>query len=132
MMFRQTKSKVPTDFTSSNSCCAQASKHSLRYLCKLGTQISHLCLQAAFLIQNSIEFCFASMEEDFKILNATLSNRQICIFLFVAETNKSYHIYTWVHTHTWRILRLQLQMFWYTVIVPAGGSGVICNYSYLK
>lgn len=71
----------------------------LQYLSKLGTQISHLCLQAAFLIQDSIEFCFASMEEYFKILNATLSNRQICIFLFVAETNKSY-LYLHISAHT--------------------------------
>lgn len=68
--------------------CAEAREHSLSYLSKLGTQISHLCFQTAFLIQDSIEFCFTSMEENFQILDATLSHRQICIFLLVAGKKK--------------------------------------------
>lgn len=95
-------------FTRNNLSRAEG-KHSLPYLCKLGTQISHLCFQSAFLIQDSIEFCFASMEQHFKILNATLSHRQICIFLFVAETNKIY-LYLHMDAHTLRIPWLQLQI----------------------
>lgn len=68
--------------------CAEAREHSLPYLSKLGTQISHLCFQTAFLIQDSIEFCLTSMEENFQILDTTLSHRQICIFLLVAGKTK--------------------------------------------
>lgn len=87
--------------------CAEAREHSLSYLSKLGTQISHLCFQTAFLIQDSIEFCFTSMEENFQILDATLSHRQICIFLLVAgkkKKKKVHYIYAWVHTHPEHIL----------------------------
>lgn len=94
--------------------CAEAREHSLSYLSKLGTQISHLCFQTAFLIQDSIEFCFTSMEENFQILDATLSHRQICIFLLVAgkkKKKKKYIIFMHGCTPILSTSWLQLQVF---------------------